>query len=188
MSTTDDDLDTVSLLQAMYPLPEELVLDPETERYVSSPSLAAPPFLSMTLKLPLDGEHPDKTLEIALSISRGNVKLNPRQPAWLNRTAYQTLVSSVPAQQPEVLSSEYILESIESLRATAGGLLEDEIAVQVREDTPEEERLERVWFWFPMLSTREKRKDLVQYAPRYGLTGFVLAGESLVHISDSPRS
>lgn len=35
----------------------------------------------------------------------------------------------------------------------------------------------RVWFYFPSLSTREKRRDLVSYAPRYGLTGFVLAGK-----------
>lgn len=35
----------------------------------------------------------------------------------------------------------------------------------------------RVWFYFPSLSTREKRKDLVNYAPRYNLTGFVLAGK-----------
>ena len=40
----------------------------------------------------------------------------------------------------------------------------------------EEEELQRVWFWFPSLSTREKRRDLVTYASRWGLTGFVLAG------------
>lgn len=34
----------------------------------------------------------------------------------------------------------------------------------------------RVWFWLPSLSTREKRDDMVNWAPEYNLTGFVLAG------------
>lgn len=37
--------------------------------------------------------------------------------------------------------------------------------------------LVRVWFYFPSLSTREKRDDLVNHAPSYSLTGFVLAGK-----------
>ena len=37
--------------------------------------------------------------------------------------------------------------------------------------------LVRVWFYFPSLSTREKRDDLVSMAPMYALTGFVLAGK-----------
>lgn len=39
------------------------------------------------------------------------------------------------------------------------------------------EPLVRVWFYFPSLSTRAKRRDLVAYAPAHGLTGFVLAGK-----------
>lgn len=37
----------------------------------------------------------------------------------------------------------------------------------------------RVWFWFPSLSTKSKRDDMVNWASQYGLTGFVLAGELL---------
>lgn len=37
--------------------------------------------------------------------------------------------------------------------------------------------LERCYLWFPSLSTPAKRKDLVTYASRYDLTGFVLAGK-----------
>ncbi len=37
--------------------------------------------------------------------------------------------------------------------------------------------LVRVWFYFPSISTRSKRDDLVAHAPRHGLTGFLLAGK-----------
>jgi hypothetical protein len=39
------------------------------------------------------------------------------------------------------------------------------------------EPLERAYLWFPSLSTPAKRRDLVTYASRYDLTGFVLAGK-----------
>ena len=35
----------------------------------------------------------------------------------------------------------------------------------------------RAWFYFPSISTRAKRDDLVAHAPVYGLTGFLLAGK-----------
>jgi hypothetical protein len=37
--------------------------------------------------------------------------------------------------------------------------------------------ISRVWFYFPSISTRSKRDDLVSNAPLYGLTGFLLAGK-----------
>nr|RBQ99375.1 hypothetical protein FVER53263_10842 [Fusarium verticillioides] len=37
--------------------------------------------------------------------------------------------------------------------------------------------LVRVWFYFPSISTRAKRDDFINYAPTYGLTGFLLAGK-----------
>jgi hypothetical protein len=37
--------------------------------------------------------------------------------------------------------------------------------------------LVRVWFYFPSLNTREKRQNMVDWAPSYSLTGFVLAGK-----------
>ena len=40
-----------------------------------------------------------------------------------------------------------------------------------------DEPLERAYLWFPSLSTPSKRRDLVTYASRYDLTGFVLAGK-----------
>jgi hypothetical protein len=56
---------------------------------------------------------------------------------------------------------------------------QEQTQVEVAEEDAGDEALQRVWFWFPSLSTKEKRRDLVDYAPRYGLTGFVLAGEHI---------
>ncbi|KAJ3354066.1 hypothetical protein HDU83_005883 [Entophlyctis luteolus] len=43
-----------------------------------------------------------------------------------------------------------------------------------------EEELVRCWFVLVSLSTREKRNDLVKWAPRFGVTGFVMAGKPAV--------
>ena len=37
--------------------------------------------------------------------------------------------------------------------------------------------LVRAWFYFPSISTRAKRDDLINFAPTYGLTGFLMAGK-----------
>lgn len=174
-------LDTISLLQAMYPLSEELVLDPDTAAFVDNPTEVAPPELGMTLRVSLDA-HPEKILELSISLftEDDTVRIVPRQPGWLNRQAHDVLSSSISERDSDIIPSEYILESLEILKSAASDLLEQQALSDPSEEVEEKEvkevKLERVWFWFPMLSTREKRKDLVDYAPRYGLTGFVLAG------------
>lgn len=50
------------------------------------------------------------------------------------------------------------------------------------------EKLERVWFWFPSLSSKEKRKDLVTFGHDAGLTGFVLAGMSTQYMRQEVES
>ena len=45
------------------------------------------------------------------------------------------------------------------------------------EGTEETDRVVRVWYYFPSLSTKEKRKDLVEYAKGYKITGWVVAGK-----------
>jgi len=39
------------------------------------------------------------------------------------------------------------------------------------------QEITRIWFYFPSISTRSKRDDIVNYAPTYNLTGFLLAGK-----------
>lgn len=182
MAFTSEHLDTICLLQAMYPLPEELVLTSSTAKYIDDSDCESPVDLELTLRISLD-DHPDKALElyIALSTLDGQARITPRQPDWLNRTAHQSLSDSIEGQSEDMSASEYILETIEHVKNIASRLYGEILAssaVREEEEVEEEDTsLERVWFWFPMLSTREKRKDLVDYAPRYNLTGFVLAGK-----------
>jgi len=177
-------LETVGLLQAMYPQPEELVLSPDTAAFAEDPTGPVPLELSMTLRVMLD-DQPDKEMEcyIAISTDASTTKITPRQPAWLNRQAHEILSCSISKWDEGMSPEEYILESIEMLKTTATNLVlkQAELGAEAMQDEETKQvKLERVWFWFPMLSTREKRKDLVDYAPRYGLTGFVLAGECCV--------
>ena len=46
--------------------------------------------------------------------------------------------------------------------------------------------LNRTWFYFPSISTRAKRDDIVRYAPGYGLTGFLLAGKPGILCLEGP--
>lgn len=191
---------TLALLQAMYPLPSELILDPETETYLNNlTSEPLPPDLIFTLRLNVD-EDETYPLEVIyhLSTSTSTPKLDLviRQPPWLNRSSTNILSSSLvlPATEEGASPSETILSSIEILKSTASTLLHSSRPLSPplcisndseKKGIAEEEGLERVWFWFPSLSSKEKRRDLVEYAPRYDLTGFVLAGMS-VHPDPNP--
>lgn len=185
MADPADIPDSIAMLQAMYPQDDELVLSADTARYARKPTTAPPENIDMTLSVPLD-RFPDHELEVHIIISSatGIVRMTPRHPDWLDRRSCGTLAASLDAHTAHTPMSEYILDTIETLRSRADELLWVKSAAEIdaeedfdRDDEEEPDKLERVWFWFPMLSTREKRKDLVEYAPRYGLTGFVLAGE-----------
>ena len=185
MANPADIPDSIAMLQAMYPQDNELVLSPETARYARKPTSAPPENIDMTLSVPLD-RFPDHELEVHIVISSetGISRMTPRHPDWLDRRSCSTLAASLDAHLPNTPISEYIFDTIEILRSRADELLwvRSAAEIEAEENMDDDEydkpdKLERVWFWFPMLSTREKRKDMVDYAPRYGLTGFVLAGE-----------
>ncbi|ORY29758.1 hypothetical protein BCR39DRAFT_530877 [Naematelia encephala] len=171
----EESLDTISILQAMYPLPTELEIGATTAAYLLDPSRTPPNILEIVLNLLVDEDevHP-LSIVIGLPVkSDDQVKISPRQPAWLNRMQHDSLLSSIPPCD----APDAILDTIESIKASASILLHSTRAPTPPPVEKVEEVLERVWFWFPSLSTREKRRDLVEYAPRYGLTGFVLAGK-----------
>ncbi|KZP31644.1 hypothetical protein FIBSPDRAFT_944715 [Athelia psychrophila] len=199
----EEQLSTIALLQAMYPLPSELVISSDTATFVDGSAAGpiakfTPSALDLVLRLLVD-DNEALPLELGISLplveadaerSRARLAL-VRQPDFLTRSAYETLAGSFPPSDPDVSSSEIVLSAIEHVRHEASSLLmqllaESAAAASAKsalQDTGKtaknngKERLERVWFWFPSLSTKEKRRDLVEYAPRFGLTGFVLAGK-----------
>ncbi|KAM0230376.1 hypothetical protein ACHAPO_009371 [Fusarium lateritium] len=116
------------------------------------------------------------TLSVPLTCSRGDIMADPpsiktriQQPEWMSKGDVAKLNSELP--------DEDILSVIEHIKEVATqnleGLKQDEVANTPIKDTS----IVRVWFYFPSISTRAKRDDLVNYAPAYGLTGFLLAGK-----------
>ncbi|WWD16403.1 hypothetical protein CI109_100829 [Kwoniella shandongensis] len=196
-------LSTLQLLLSMYPLSSELSLSPSTSTFLDDPSSFPPPIaLEADLHLPLD-EHSDSTditvddgemvLHILLPLQsndsdsnsdsdrQGRAIVRPRQPTWLSRAHYSDLLSNIPPQEIGTEASEYILSTIEHVRSALIDLRPSTSTSGVKTPNEEKEMVqlpeERVWFWFPTLSTREKRDDIVRYAEEVGLTGFVLAGK-----------
>ncbi|KAF5244638.1 hypothetical protein FAUST_2154 [Fusarium austroamericanum] len=119
--------------------------------------------LQLTLSVPLACPREDPLADPP------SIKTRIQQPGWMSKGDIAKLNSELP--------DEDILSVIEHIKEAATqhleGLKQDEVANAPIKDTT----IVRVWFYFPSISTRAKRDDLVNYAPTYGLTGFLLAGK-----------
>ncbi|KAK7745890.1 hypothetical protein SLS53_002609 [Cytospora paraplurivora] len=141
----------------------------------------ASPSLQMSVTVPLSSAGPsadDPTEPPPLTYSL-------RQPPWMSRAEVAELASEMPTD--DILAAfdhiqdkapEYYLHYLQqrhNITSTHDPSRSSQpgAAGNDKDSGP----LLRVWFYFPSLSTREKRRDLVSYAPGYGLTGFVLAGK-----------
>lgn len=181
-------LDQIDLLRAMYPDEEELPIDQHTDNLLidarkwceqeSAGRPAIPNNLSFTLGLKV-GEELAMPKQISLSIeapftgsAEGDspvLKVRIRQPEWLTKAEVAQLAKGLP--QDDVLSA------IEHVREQANAYLQSSEAAAAVSTAGIQQATTRVWFYFPSISTREKRDDIVKYAPSYGLTGFLLAGK-----------
>ena len=118
--------------------------------------------LSLTVPLTYEGE---------LQMDPPAIKARLQQPAWLSKAQVAQLNMDLPDEDILTViehAKEAALElSIQSDQgpAEANGLFD--------KNAP----LVRAWFYFPSISTRAKRDDLVNFAPTYGLTGFLMAGK-----------
>lgn len=93
------------------------------------------------------------------------------RPDWLTRKAFNQIVGGLPGGTEDCIS-----ETIQYLQQEVPSVIDRNSEIK-REVLNDSSPLARVWFYFPSLSTREKRSDLVKLAPQYELTGFVLAGK-----------
>ncbi|KAK4057400.1 hypothetical protein OIO90_001469 [Microbotryomycetes sp. JL221] len=111
-------------------------------------------------------------------------KYNLHQPPWLSRTQHEQLETHVvkfineqaPTSVLEVI--DFVKEQAHTSHLQAQA--EREAHKHDAPDTNTRGHTEpewRVWFVLTSLSTREKRQDMVDWAPSYGLTGVVLAGK-----------
>ncbi|KAJ3483936.1 hypothetical protein NLG97_g7184 [Lecanicillium saksenae] len=118
--------------------------------------------LSITVPLHYTGSIPEEA-------PPARVRL--QQPSWMSRAESINLMAEIP-------KDDDLFATIENVTAAASRYL-----AQARDRTAgaatqsQAEALTRVWFYFPSISTRAKRDDLVNHAPAYSLTGFLLAGK-----------
>ncbi|KAL4892181.1 ubiquitin-conjugating enzyme/RWD-like protein [Aspergillus ambiguus] len=180
-------LATLDLLVSMFPSPEELEVPSSTTECMeklrdwcqepSLPPLGIPPSILLSVHLPIAEE--DKTIQINISIplysEDPDMEQPPpwsyslRQPDWLSRAEVARLGAEMP--------SDDVFEAFKYIQTEAVEYLKAQPPPTPNQMANQHGPLVRVWFYFPSLSTRGKRDDLVDYAPGYGLTGFVLAGK-----------
>lgn len=195
----ESQLAMTDLIRAMYPSLDEgmdsslqQVID-RIRQFCESPkgsgnNATLPPNLALTVTIPIDAEdrptasHSLPTIQINITVPLSSHEKDPtepppliyslRQPSWMSRAATMELGTGMPHND--------ILAAFDHVQENAPKYLEKSDAFSHQPRSPdgiECANLLRVWFYFPSLSTREKRKDLVSYASRYRLTGFVLAGK-----------
>lgn len=180
-------LDEVELLRAMYPSEDELIVDESTDDVLSrlrqwceNDSVTDPETpSSIGFVLNLEVGEPPGSRRVPLHFDlklKGDfllqesilLKLRVGRPDWLTKTETAQLAEGMP--EDDILSSiEYIRE-----RAIV------QLASEKPEILPPDENsahIARVWFYFPSISTKSKREEIVEIAPSYGLTGFLLAGK-----------
>lgn len=191
----ESQLSMVELLLAMYP-PMDSDMDSETHELIETTrelceatdwpegGKSLPSKFDLTVTIPIEhgGDSSINIIQMNVIIPLRSREQDPneapplnyavRQPPWLSRAEMAELGSEMPMDD--------ILAAFEYVKEKVSEYLEREAMKETALEDPsnsDNEPLLRVWFYFPSLSTREKRKDLVTYAPRYNLTGFVLAGK-----------
>ncbi|KAJ6023725.1 hypothetical protein N7540_004522 [Penicillium herquei] len=189
----ESQLSIVDLLTAMFPSPGELELPETTIQYVeklrewcedgSSLPSKVPSEVSLAVNLPLaEGK---KSIQVNISVplkcEDPDTLIQPpslgyvlRQPDWMTKAEVAEIATSMPESD--------VLEAFEYIQSEANRFLEVKQSMARALEKAGSQResrgpMVRVWFYFPSLSTREKRDDMVNLAPAYSLTGFVLAGK-----------
>ena len=185
-------LSTIDLLLAMFYLDGEISqVDSEATEslrsYLEDPSCSPPdfpPYLGLDLRVQVDTTDPlEMNVQFPLygssALTEGDEpplpKYTLRCPPWLNRKANAELAESMPVNDPDG-----VLAVVEYLKATAPAYLQAQSSANISKESATAvapSKLVRVWFYLQSLSTRSKRDDMVNWAPSYGLTGFVLAGK-----------
>ncbi|KAK2595345.1 hypothetical protein QQS21_006945 [Conoideocrella luteorostrata] len=187
----------IDLLMAMYPAEGAILFDDGSStsldalRLLHSGAIDLPPpnaalSVSLFLNLEVDADDgtPKETIQLHIIVpftydeENGHLDEAPHpkvrlvQPTWMSKAAAAALMDNVPKDEDLFAVIEHIKDATCSHReslfngSTAAGNIEEP-----------GETLVRIWFYFPSISTRSKRDDIVKYAPTYNLTGFLLSGK-----------
>jgi hypothetical protein len=195
MLRKEDVLGALQLLAAMYPLEGELELsEPASAALAAAESsevyeAGGTTALDVVVRVTIEDES-ERALQVSITLPfDAPTSVAVRQPSWLPRAEFSALEDGLPRIDADEPASDAIMAAIEYVRSSGT------LAAQAEDDKAEAAKAEgvlkakegsadtdpgslcRVWLWLPGLETREKRRDLVVYAPTYALTGFVLAGK-----------
>ncbi|KAJ5715603.1 uncharacterized protein N7483_012784 [Penicillium malachiteum] len=189
----ESQLSLVDLLTAMFPSPGELEVPENTIQYVEklrewcqdeSPVPSKVPsevFLAVNIPLAEGEKSIQVNISVPLKCEDPDTLIQPpslgyvlRQPDWMTKAEVAEIATSMPESD--------VLEVFEYIQSEANRFLEVKQSMARAAEKAGSHResrgqMVRVWFYFPSLSTREKRDDMVNLAPSYSLTGFVLAGK-----------
>jgi hypothetical protein len=121
--------------------------------------------LQLSLTVPLKSE------EGCQDVDAPAIKARVQQPSWMSKTQVAQLNMSIP--------DEDVLTVIEHVKEAAleYSAQSDRSCTETNTLFDKGAPLVRAWFYFPSISTRAKRDDLVNFAPTYGLSGFLMAGK-----------
>ncbi|KAJ5248639.1 hypothetical protein N7468_000090 [Penicillium chermesinum] len=190
MDMIEAQLSTFDLLAAMFPSPGELEIPEATTQGVErlrdwcqgdcAPPSQIPSSLYVVVSLPIqDGErYIQVSVAIPLECDDPEILDDPpplsyslRQPDWLSKAEVTAVATSIPRTDA--------LDAFDYIQAEVSRVLAEKQRQLSRQPVPQSNSgpTVRVWFYFPSLSTRKKRDDMVNLAPGYSLSGFVLAGK-----------
>lgn len=173
----------IQYLQAAY-LDNELQVSPATADFVHSDIAHCPqPPSSLHASLFISLDQPSELIQIDISLFPFDVPPKPptlyiRQPNFLSRAQHEQLcssLSSVNTADDLYLVIEEIKPAFDTLLGQIKLATQDQCSSDIQPKYTGQ--MIRAWFWFITISTPEKRNDIVQCAPNYGLTGFLLAGK-----------
>jgi hypothetical protein len=182
-------LSNISLLQSMYPDSSELSISPSCRSSYSALEAdlqASVNVDQLELLHSTSIEQGEIGLLIILPLNRSRVEVSLRQPSWLTRAEWEQ-VRALPPSAEDDLVVEYLLDTTDLIRRRVSRLAKYQVVAETKPDISLDPAtglplkpkscLQRVWFWFPSLSSKEKRRDLITFAEEHLLTGFLLAGE-----------
>jgi hypothetical protein len=177
----ESQISTLDLLLAMFPDPSESDITPSDlslitnirDNGIESLTSPLPSEIHLSLHVSLDATH---SIQVNITAPLQTSETEPtepppiafslRQPDWMDKASVAALSSSLP---PDIFSA------LDFLRDQGTSLIPTLPTTETKPTSTGP--LVRVWFYFPSLSTREKRQHMVDWAPSYSLTGFVLAGK-----------
>ncbi|KAI6887350.1 hypothetical protein KC360_g1447 [Hortaea werneckii] len=125
---------------------------------------ANPRSLQLSLAVPLKYQEP-------LGMDPPPIRARLQQPPWMTKAQVAQINTDLPDE--DILTTiEHVKEAAVEQAAQANS-----VPSEAHSLFDPQAPLVRAWFYFPSISTRAKRDDLVNFAPTYGLTGFLMAGK-----------